>query len=173
MVAVAVAVPVLVSAQVMILEIDTERDVTINGISSNDKSGIAVATGDINNDGQTDIIIGANEAGGGAGEAYVVFGPLSDGVVELSTQADLTVRGAPGDISAQGVAAGDLNSDGVDDLIVGAERAAPNGIARAGETYVIFGPRGAGTLNLAANAAITVQGIDAFDLQELALAAET
>ena len=35
--------------------------------------------------------------------------------------------------------AGDVNSDGFDDLIVGAYRADPNGISAAETSYVIFG----------------------------------
>src|SRR4029077_20360908 len=36
-------------------------------------------------------------------------------------------------------AAGDLNGDGIDDLIVGAPGADPGGHAFAGESYVVFG----------------------------------
>ena len=35
--------------------------------------------------------------------------------------------------------AGDINGDGVDDLIIGSERASPNGIDEAGASYVVFG----------------------------------
>ena len=35
--------------------------------------------------------------------------------------------------------AGDINRDGVDDLIIGAPDADPNGIDYAGESYVVFG----------------------------------
>ncbi|MHC0065416.1 beta strand repeat-containing protein [Nostoc sp. UIC 10890] len=35
--------------------------------------------------------------------------------------------------------AGDINGDGIDDLIIGARRASPNGQFRAGESYVVFG----------------------------------
>jgi hypothetical protein len=36
-------------------------------------------------------------------------------------------------------AAGDVNGDGVDDLIVGADKASPGGDDEAGESYVVFG----------------------------------
>ena len=42
--------------------------------------------------------------------------------------------------------AGDINGDGVDDLIIGAYLADPNGITSAGESYVLFG--GVGVLSL-------------------------
>jgi hypothetical protein len=35
--------------------------------------------------------------------------------------------------------AGDLNGDGIDDVIIGASGADPNGKGSAGETYVVFG----------------------------------
>ena len=35
--------------------------------------------------------------------------------------------------------AGDVNGDGIDDLIIGAADADPSGISGAGETYVVFG----------------------------------
>ncbi|MDA1231320.1 MAG: integrin alpha [Planctomycetota bacterium] len=38
--------------------------------------------------------------------------------------------------------AGDVNGDGFDDLIIGAHRADPGGVDRAGESYVVFGKSG-------------------------------
>jgi hypothetical protein len=37
---------------------------------------------------------------------------------------------------------GDVNGDGVDDLIVGAYRADPSGKISAGKSYVVFGKQG-------------------------------
>ncbi len=43
------------------------------------------------------------------------------------------------DFSRRSVSAvDDVNGDGVDDIIIGAKRAAPNGL-RSGESYVVFG----------------------------------
>ena len=47
---------------------------------------------------------------------------------------------APNNISGVSVSsAGDINGDGIDDLIIGAGRAGPNGISDAGQSYVVFG----------------------------------
>ena len=121
----------------------------INGIDPNDKSGVSVsAAGDVNGDGIDDLIIGAPGAGpngADSGESYVMFG--REGAfgpsVELSAlngTLGFAINGiAEGDTSGGSVsAAGDVNGDGIDDLIIGASRADPNGNA-SGESYVVFG----------------------------------
>ena len=108
----------------------------------------SVAAGDFNGDGMPDLLLGANYADGpdgsrpDAGEAYVLFGPVS-GDIDLETNApDVTVFGAvAGDRLGEGVAVGDLNGDGIDDIIVGAP--ASNGLENLrtdmGEAYVVYG----------------------------------
>ena len=70
-----------------------------------------------------------------AGPTSVQADPLPPTIDLNSTAADLTVYGDDaGDYSGHALAAGDINGDGTDDLIIGALRADP-----AGETYVIYG----------------------------------
>ena len=143
----------------------SEADVTVNGVEKHDSSGVGVASGDVNNDGNADLIIRAPDAelvpGTNNGETYVVFGPLASGTVELSTDADVTLMGIDKpDGSGRGVASGDVNNDGVDDLIIGAPDAGPGGGQWTGESYVLFGPLGPGTSSLASAADITIFGID-------------
>ncbi len=129
----------------------------LNGIDANDESGFSVsAAGDVNGDGVDDIIIGARQffTGGsdGSGESYVVFGGASvgaGGAIELSSlngANGFVLNGVDvGDFSGVSVsAAGDVNGDGVDDVIIGAHRADPNGYS-TGESYVVFGGAGVGT----------------------------
>lgn len=112
--------------------------------------GVSVARGDFNGDGVEDLLIGAPFADGpdgsrrDAGEAYVLFGPLGDGPeIDLALDAaDVTIYGArPEDNLGFTVAAGDLNDDGTDDIIVAAP--ASHGLRNIrtdlGEVYVIFG----------------------------------
>ena len=136
----------------------------ISGIDEGDNSGNSVSSaGDVNDDGIDDIIIGALRADvnddNDAGESYVVFGGSSvgnSGNLELSaldSSNGFIISGLnEDDFSGSSVSsAGDVNNDGIDDIIIGAPSADPNGIENAGESYVIFGSSDgfAATLDLA------------------------
>ncbi|MDZ8093521.1 MAG: hypothetical protein RMZ42_16545, partial [Nostoc sp. DedQUE05] len=142
----------------------TNNGFLINGIAQSDQSGYSVSNaGDINNDGIDDLIIGAYNTGpydkDNAGQSYVVFGGTnlgSGGSLDLSS-----LNGTNGFI-INGIAvnpysgysvsnAGDINNDGIDDLIIGAPNAKGNGKDNAGQSYVMFGKTNlgsGGTLNL-------------------------
>ena len=86
-----------------------------------DIAGSALAMGDIDGDGIADAIVGSrgNAVVSGAGAAYVVAGPASPTV--LLSEADAIVRGdAAEQYAGMGLAAGDVEGDGFDDLLVGA-----------------------------------------------------
>jgi hypothetical protein len=115
----------------------------LEGEVTDDQAGVCVAaTGDINGDGLEDIIIGADRedsAGAGAGAAYVMFGPIT-GDISLST-ADAKLLGeALGDHAGLSVdGAGDLNMDGVPDLVIGAYDE-DSAATAAGAVYIVNGP---------------------------------
>ena len=124
----------------------------LNGIDADDRSGWSVSSaGDVNGDGYDDLIIGASYAdpnGDRSGETYVVYGGASasgtDGVLDLGAldgSGGFILNGIDAvDISGNSVSsAGDVNGDGYDDLIIGANGADPNGDNAAGETYVVYG----------------------------------
>lgn len=148
----------------------TNADITFDGVQGGDNAGWSVAKGDVNGDGFEDIIIGAPNADPGgrssAGQSYVVFGSATlTGTIELSPDADITINGInSSDECGESVTAGDFNGDGVDDVIIGAEKADPGGRTDAGQTYVVFGsPTLTGAIELATDADITINGIDTFD----------
>lgn len=120
---------------------------TLVGSSSFGALGTAVsAAGDINHDGIDDLIVSAPNASGIRGETYVVFGTSTGFASSLNVSAlngnnGFRLVGVIGsDFAGQAVsAAGDINGDGIDDLVIGAQEADPNSISNSGATYVIFG----------------------------------
>ena len=119
--------------------VDDRADLILTGAAAGDAFGFSVASaGDFNKDGFGDVIVGAyhNDAGGAdAGRAYLYLGGARP-----DARADLNLTGdAPGDAFGFSVgSAGDVNGDGVSDVIVGAYGNDAGGSA-AGRCYVYFG----------------------------------
>lgn len=150
------------------------------GIDAKDYSGSSVASaGDVNGDGFDDLIIGAYLADPNgykaAGESYVVFGKSSG----FSSSLVLSVLDGANGFRIDGIgaydnsgfsvaSAGDVNGDGLDDLIIGAYNAGPGGNSYAGQAYVVFGKQSgfASSLELSAldgNDGFQLDGVDPSD----------
>ena len=113
----------------------------ITGEDPEDQVGAALGTMDHNGDGVDDIIVGSPDNSEGAtnsGSVYIVHGPIT-GVLGLD-MADLQYTGesASDKLGGSVSPAGDINDDGLDDLIVGATLD-DAGATNAGAAYIIAG----------------------------------
>ena len=102
--------------------------------------GFSVASGDVNGDGFDDVIVGvpvSDAVQTNAGEVFVFLG----GAGAFDTTSDATLQEPTPEIGAQfgfSVASGDVNGDGFDDVIVGANFS-DAGQTDAGEAFVFRG----------------------------------
>jgi Ca2+-binding RTX toxin-like protein len=120
----------------------------ITGMSTGEAAGMRLAAlGDVNGDGRGDMLIGST------GLAYVVFGKADTAEVSLAVVANglggfAILPESWGDLDDIAVAGGgDLNRDGINDIVIGASRNGEGGLD-AGAVYVVWGG-GSGTVDLA------------------------
>ncbi len=127
-----------------------QQDTTgINGTAEgNDQFGEALASGDFNNDGRDDLVVGVPNEGfdgkGGAGLVHVLFG-TPGGLTALGSQT--WHQNSPGiqevaeseDSFGAALAVGDFNNDGFDDLAIGVPKESVGSINNAGAVHVLRG----------------------------------
>jgi hypothetical protein len=121
-----------------------------DGVDDGFGSSVAML-GDVNGDRVADVAIGAPDAKKDccvrSGVAYVVFGRRDGGLPRVSSIRKLDgfrlVGRARGDrVGALVAAAGDVNGDGIADILVGDPSNDPGGRVDAGTLYVVFGRKG-------------------------------
>ncbi len=117
--------------------------ISISGEDYADYAGIALAlVGDTDGDGWDDLLIGAHgddSIGNATGAAYLVAGPITASMDLADAQAKLLGE-AGNDYTGLSMApAGDLDGDGLADLLVGAYRNDRGG-TDAGAVFLVHGP---------------------------------
>ena len=141
----------------------------ISSTRKGDGAGASVAIGDITGDGIDDLIVNSRSAEVGdlenAGETYIFFGPLDTFDGELKSLADVTLQGnAEKDTGAESaLAVGDLNGDGINELVIGSMQSDVSGTTGAGKVLILQGPITAGTYDVESAAKVIVEGENAID----------
>jgi hypothetical protein len=126
-----------------------EPTATIYGITTSDRLGGSITILDMNHDGHDDIVMQSphvDHPNGqliNVGQIYVLFGgsPFTT-INDLSSSYDVTMYGLnSNDSMGHHLDSGDLNGDGITDLIVTVHRGAgpENQRGGCGEVYVIYG----------------------------------
>ncbi len=126
-----------------VFDLRTAKHAKLIGAEDNDFTRQVARAGDVNGDQIPDLLVGgASDVGSKAGTVYVVFGPL-----ERNEKVDLgelgnrgfEIRGTlPGDFSHNPFPAGDVNGDGLDDVLVSSSGSSYER-NKSGKVYVVFG----------------------------------
>jgi hypothetical protein len=141
----------------------TQSNATITGIDFEELGWSVHSGGDLNDDGFADLVLGAHQFGDtqnfSVGRVYVFSGPVSG--VHASSTADAIITGefVNDMLGSSAAIVGDVNGDGIDDLVAGAPHG-PVVFVDPGRAYVFFGPVTGAISAAAADVILTGEAIN-------------
>ncbi|MFH1466504.1 MAG: MopE-related protein [Pseudomonadota bacterium] len=116
---------------------------SLEGESDFDEAGASVAgVGDLDGDGRDDVLVGApgeDSNGTESGAAYLVLAPFSGSISLTGADAKIMGENASDEAATSLAAAGDVDGDGVPDLLIGAP-GYDGGARDGGVAYLVLGP---------------------------------
>ncbi|MAY82068.1 MAG: hypothetical protein CL930_14970 [Deltaproteobacteria bacterium] len=123
--------------------VDTEAGIIFEGPNYGQLGHSVESAGDVDGDGIPDVLMGAPNASGGRGVTYLFWGEdLAVAGDTLWVEDDASVQftaESPGDeVGLRATTAGDVDGDGLADLLVGAPSNDVGGESRAGRSYLFL-----------------------------------
>ncbi|MEM9942454.1 MAG: DUF4347 domain-containing protein [Planctomycetota bacterium] len=154
--------------------LNPEEDDEVNFVGLNDGTSTSIMNaGDFNNDGIEDYLVGDYDVNNGAGAAYLVYGSETESLNDFDVNSLYEANGGDGSrgFVVQGAIAndrlgefvsniGDINNDGITDIIVSATDADQGGLENTGAAYVIYGNEGLNRAELNVSSLYQINGSD-------------
>ncbi|HEY7876445.1 MAG TPA: hypothetical protein VIG64_15125, partial [Actinomycetota bacterium] len=112
-------------------------------------AGTVAPAGDVNGDGLQDLVVSGARETNNAGRSWVLFAPFEKriDVQHLREDQGFAIFGPPRAHVPQTTAVGDVNGDGLDDVVIGAHETC-NFASDCDVTYVVFGKEDGAAVDL-------------------------